>query len=622
MLSVRFTSSLLSLLLLVSSTFMPACAQSELDPSVGKKMALVVGVSKFKNPEINLQYAEKDAKDFAQFLTDKAGFMPDNVHVLTNEKATLKGILTDLGSNWLPALADPEDLVVIFMSSHGSPAEMDRANFNYILAYDSEVDNLYATALDMQDIVDVISRRIKSKRIVLILDACHAGAMLKDSKQAGSKGLTRTGLDLDNVQLGSGKVIFLSSLPHEKSWELKAVQNSIFTRCLIDTLSKANEATSLDSVFKNLKTSVLSIAIRERGVTQTPVMKSTWMGKEPILALAPRVPGISQPPVVSQPAQTAALPPTTSAASTTTTTTTSAATTTTTASTTATTTTTSAATTTATATAASTTATVAPGSATLATTGVPFTGSPAGPDNPRPGIGSTVIASAGVDPPTRRGNRNNRRPPAPPVQNNAQDSQLAFPAAPATNGNLPANIAVIPFTGPFRVNIAPSQNVLWGKVANASELANLAPKMTAKMFVELRSEYKNRTVGPRTVSLAISDNAVLAVGQKVDTTKWSADQWKRIGRDLQAKYLITGSVDTAAWATSFTSNKYDVTVSANLVSGDTGEVLSTVRGLKVHKAPWQGDLGGGQKYFENEVMAEASEQLVKQFKSILKTPKK
>lgn len=584
--SVRLKSLLLSLLLFAFSAPAQVVAQDALDPSVGKKMALVVGVSKFKNPEINLQYAEKDAQDFAKFLIEKAGFLPDNVHVLTNEKATLKGILTDLGSNWLPALAEPEDLVVIFMSSHGSPAEMDRANFNYILAYDSEVDNLYATALDMQDIVDVISRRIKSKRIVLILDACHAGAMLKDPKAAGSKGLARTGLDVDNVQLGSGKVIFLSSLPHEKSWELKEVQNSIFTRCLIDTLARANESTTLDTVFKTLKESVLSTAIRERGVTQTPVMKSTWSGKEPILALAPRVPGIAKPPGPTATDATVASSTTSS-------------------------------TTSPTPpgpgvdTATSRPPVVAPGS--LGSTSSSTAGSTTAPGTPTTAnLGSTAIASSDV--PNKGTRRSGKRPPTPP--------EVQFPGEVATNGNLPANIAVIPFTGPSSTWVASSQGVLWGAIKSPSELNDLAPKLSAKMFVELRSEYKNRTLGPRIVNLALGNGAEAGITQRVDTRAWTPEQWKRMGREMQAKYIITGNVDRATWGTSFTSNKYDVTLSARLISGDTGEVLATVNGLKVHKAPWQGDLGGGRKYFENEVMAEASEQLVKQFKSFLKTPKK
>lgn len=565
MLSARILSLSLSLL---AGACPAAWAQSDPNSPIGEKFALVVGISKFKNPQINLQFAEKDAQDFSDFLIKKAGFPPNNVKMLTNESATQKAVLTYLGSQGLPKLAGPNDLVVIFISTHGSPAEMDEANFNYVLAYDSEVDNLYATAIDMQDLVDIISRRIGSKRIMLVLDACHAGAFntVADEKLKGSKGLTRPNLDISNVQLGEGKVIFLSSSPNEKSWELKEVSNSIFTRCLIDTLSDLKQQTTLADVYKKLKTSVLQTALRERGVAQTPVMKSTWVGKEPILALAPNLatagvstisdanPALQVPSQPTTPLVTR--PPT-----------------------------------------------IVPG-ATPTVAVLP----PNSPPQLMPAVSQPPTAGDTIKAPN---------PMVPPVTNTSGSSPLA-------SESLPPNIAVIPFMGPLRAYVAPSQNVLWGKVSSVKELVNLGPKLTAKMFHELRSEYKDRTVGPRMVSMALGQStgdASFNPLSKIDTSKWTAEDWKRVGRETQARYLITGSVDEATWGTSFTSNKYHVKVSAKLISGDTGQVLAAIKEKKVNKAPWQGDVGGGQKYFENEVMEEASEELVKEFKSVLKEAK-
>ena len=86
------------------------------------KWALVVGISKFKDDKINLKYAAKDAKDFARFLITNQNFSEDHVLLLTDEKATRANVLGALGSQWLPRLANPNDLVVLYFSSHGSPA--------------------------------------------------------------------------------------------------------------------------------------------------------------------------------------------------------------------------------------------------------------------------------------------------------------------------------------------------------------------------------------------------------------------------------------------------------------------------------------------------------------------
>lgn len=583
MLSTRFSGLVLASVLMVTSLASPAYAAGDPDASIGQKWALVVGVSKFQNPELNLRYADKDANDFSQFLTDQVGFEKDHVKVLTNENATLKSVLSHLGSTWLPHMAEPNDLVVVFISTHGTPGEADynKANSNYLLTYDSEPENLFVTAMDMQDLVDIISKRINCDRIIVILDACHSGALAAGEKVSGGKGLARKGLDASNVRLGKGKVIFLSSMPNERSWELKEKPNSVFTRCLIETLNKSGDSTTLNDMFRTLKTNVYNTAMSERGVPQTPVMRSTWDGREPVVALSPEGNTLAKmasvPPADTTPTPTAIPTP-------------------------------------ASATPMPTRKTPGPATATIPQTPVatlPQTGSIGSP-----ATGTTLLASRPPEVPTFS------MPKSPPTPSRANVGSVldkkSGTGAYVPGGPLPPNIAVIPFTGPGLVRLAPSQGVLWGKVTDRSELVNLAPKLSSRLFDELRSQYKARTLGPRMVNMAINDDMHLPASDKIDTTAWTAEKWKKIAATAQAKYLITGTIDEAAWGTSFTSNKYDVRITARLISGDTGQVLQTVQGMKVHKAPWQGDLGGGRKYFEKEVMEEASEQLVKQFKSVLK----
>ncbi|MBS2004865.1 MAG: caspase family protein, partial [Cyanobacteria bacterium SZAS LIN-5] len=141
---------LVIILLLCVTNVGPAFALEDdaYNTPVADKWALIVGVSKFKNEKLNLRWAAKDAQDFYQYLISKGQFAPDHVKLLTDEQATEKEIVSELGGKWLPHVAAPDDLVVIFISSHGSPAYMDTAGVNYILAHDSDPDDLYTTALE------------------------------------------------------------------------------------------------------------------------------------------------------------------------------------------------------------------------------------------------------------------------------------------------------------------------------------------------------------------------------------------------------------------------------------------------------------------------------------------
>ena len=267
-----------------------AAAVSNANRPIKDKWAVIIGISKFENHDLNLRYPAKDAKDFYQFLTTTGNFAPDHVRLLTDKDAKRANILSLIGGKWLPRVANPDDLVVIYVSSHGSSSDMDVGGVNYLLAYDSDVDNLYATGLPMQELTAMIKGRVHSDRVVMILDACHSGAAT-----AESKGLSRgSNVNAEAIAQGTGQLVISSSLPNQVSWESKAAENSVFTKFLMEGLKQNGATTSLDDAFQFMRDKVQEEVLRERGVLQTPVLSSKWNGtglKMGVPAISPR-PGL------------------------------------------------------------------------------------------------------------------------------------------------------------------------------------------------------------------------------------------------------------------------------------------------------------------------------------------
>ncbi|MCW5822592.1 MAG: caspase family protein [Cyanobacteria bacterium TGS_CYA1] len=253
--------------------------------AVGDKWALVIGISKFQDPSLDLKYPAKDAKDFCDFLIEKANFAPDHVKLLVDNQATRSRILTEIGDSWLPRLAKPNDLVVIYFSSHGSPSQMDLEGMNYVVAHDTSRNALFGTGISLQDLASTIQSRVHCDRIVLILDACHSGAA---KTKSDGKGLVRQGnFDVGQIPMGKGMLIICSSEPNQVSWESKKYENGVFTKKLIDGFSSRGQYTRLNEAFKSLKDSVQSEVLQERGELQQPVMKSVWKGDDLVLASKP-----------------------------------------------------------------------------------------------------------------------------------------------------------------------------------------------------------------------------------------------------------------------------------------------------------------------------------------------
>ncbi len=272
---------------------------SQNDRPVADKWAIVIGISNFKDPSINLKYAAKDATDFRNVLISQENFQPDHVQLLTDENATKDKIISKLGEGWLGKLAKKDDLVVVYVSSHGSASQED-VKVNFLVAEDTDKNKLVSTGIPMQWLTKIVQEQVHSNRVVLVLDVCHSGsAAMAPSEKADSddveddpenseaKGIFRTaGLDADALRLGSGQIVLCSSLSDQVSWESKHYQNSVFTRRLIEALQCNGKDTTLREAYEQLKSSVGAEVLSDRGAVQTPNLSNkNWSGGDPVLAV-------------------------------------------------------------------------------------------------------------------------------------------------------------------------------------------------------------------------------------------------------------------------------------------------------------------------------------------------
>ena len=66
-------------------------------------------------------------------------------------------------------------MVIVYFSGHGWT---DGEGRHYLIPYDAEQDQLRATALLNREFSDYLDE-IETNRLVVFLDACHAGAMIE-----------------------------------------------------------------------------------------------------------------------------------------------------------------------------------------------------------------------------------------------------------------------------------------------------------------------------------------------------------------------------------------------------------------------------------------------------------
>jgi len=275
-------------------------------PPVRNKWALVVGISQFSDTRLSLHYTTKDAKDFAAALTDpKVGRFPaSNVHMLGESEVPTRRFKEEL--NWLARSAQEDDLVVIFVATHGTSRKDDTAEVNYIVTSDTDLssqDSLFGSALAMVELSDIVRTRIKARRTVILLDTCHsAGAMAATKERAtGLADFAPSGTVLDRIRQGVGRAILTSSQEEQFSFEGAPYQNGYFTHFLLEALRQNNGMNTIqqnyDYVKDQLPKAVAARVQASRGVrlkddtpaepsqaaTQVPVLSSSELGGDIVL---------------------------------------------------------------------------------------------------------------------------------------------------------------------------------------------------------------------------------------------------------------------------------------------------------------------------------------------------
>lgn len=189
--------------------------QMETVTALPQLWAVVVGVSDYKDPKLDLKYADKDAMDFYNFLkSPEGGALPeDHIAVLTNEQATRSNIIKSLNEKFYRAFE--EDIVILFIASHGQPDPV--GNEVYFLSYDTEKDNLSGTAVSQIDIEKVF-QRTKAKKKLWIADACHSGGAGLQVRAADHSAITNKLLS-EIANSHQGMAMLTASSSSEYSYE-------------------------------------------------------------------------------------------------------------------------------------------------------------------------------------------------------------------------------------------------------------------------------------------------------------------------------------------------------------------------------------------------------------------
>ncbi len=203
-------------------------------------MALVIGINQVADERWRpLQFANKDAADLATVLQDPSRGAYDSVTTVTLASQTTRDALRGAIRKLAAEATHAEDVVLLYVSAHGTLARDGRGNLRrYLVTSDTDYRRVAETALPVDDfssLLDVAG----SRRRVIVLATCHSGSgksLLSaevEAELASLKGPVLRPLE----EVSRASIVLSASDWGETAREDETLQNDVYTHFLVEALS-------------------------------------------------------------------------------------------------------------------------------------------------------------------------------------------------------------------------------------------------------------------------------------------------------------------------------------------------------------------------------------------------
>ena len=226
--------------------------------------AVMVGVSDYKDEELDLKYAAKDANDISAAIAVSARKLLNSdgkehvfVYDLTTsekryqlpEKKSIKKVLEEIGKK-----ATANDILLLFFAGHGvmSSRAGEQQQFYFLTADASKTTAASAVAdvgISTAELTEWMKpQNIKAQKRILIFDACNSGQAIRDLVKVGNEGQSYIAARsdeqsqqikaIDKLNEQSGFFILSASASNQSAYEIGRYSQGLLTYSLLKAIKQ------------------------------------------------------------------------------------------------------------------------------------------------------------------------------------------------------------------------------------------------------------------------------------------------------------------------------------------------------------------------------------------------
>lgn len=212
-------------------------------PSKAKRWALVIGVDKYRDPQISpLKGSDNDARTLADALVRYAGFPPDQVILMATDQPeerqpTRVNILRRLSN--FTSVVPKDGLLVVSFAGHG----MERNGQAFLLPTDAQISEdvsfLEETAVSVSRIKDRV-RATGVGQVIFLLDACRndPGGRADAPNQLTQGYVNAFNFDVRNREVQAFATFYATAIG-QRAYEYTERKQGYFTWAIVEGLKGA-----------------------------------------------------------------------------------------------------------------------------------------------------------------------------------------------------------------------------------------------------------------------------------------------------------------------------------------------------------------------------------------------
>lgn len=242
-----------------------------------------IGIDRFADASQNLKYCTKDIRDLAEKFKTRYGSKAE-IYTLFNQEVTIENVRA-LKQKLVNAAED--DKVIVSYSGHG----LFNPRFDYYLSsYNVQFDDPTQTGISLDELEDLLDGN-RSRKKLMIIDACHSGEYDKEEMQKNAAAAKRSvrpvvtnkrGIQLPASNLGlkgsyelmqelfvntrrtTGTTIIAAAGGKQYAWEDDQAGNGVLTLSILELL-KGKGTITVNQLKKHVCDEVVKIT---KGVQQ------------------------------------------------------------------------------------------------------------------------------------------------------------------------------------------------------------------------------------------------------------------------------------------------------------------------------------------------------------------